>query len=108
MNKDADYFYSEGAQNILSFAVLADSNRVFMDTSIDDAFYVFDGNGGFSRFVSCPANNLYYLDMEESEEAATILSMVTVEDNMKEYYLLDVEREKAIRELQHKIGCPSD
>ena len=92
LNKDADYFYSEGAQNILSLAVLADSNRVFMDTSIDDAFYVFDGNGGFSRFARCPANNLYRLDLEESDEAATVLSMVTVEDKMKEYSSLDVRR----------------
>ena len=64
LNKDVDYFYSEGLQNILSLAILADSNRVFMDTSIDDAFYVFDGNGGFSKFPRCPANNLYRLELE--------------------------------------------
>ena len=54
-----------------------------MDKSIDDEFYVFDDNGGFSRFARSPANNLYCLDLEESEEAATILSMVKVEDKMK-------------------------
>ena len=97
MNKDADYFYSEGLQNILSLAILADSNRVFMDTSIDDAFYVFDGNSEFSRFTRYPTNNLYCLDLEESEKAATKLSMVTVEDKMKEYSLLEVRRAKSIK-----------
>lgn len=79
-----------------------------MDTSIDNAFYVFDAKGKYLRFYNCPATNLYRLDIKEATTDGALLSMITVEDNAKEYSSLDCTRARKIRELQHILACPAD
>jgi hypothetical protein len=47
---DGYYFYPKGVAYILSLAMVADTKRVVMDTSIDDAIYVFNEDGTYIRF----------------------------------------------------------
>merc|ERR1711884_910838 len=54
-----DYYYPNSMANILSLAMISKTNRVYMDTAIDNAFYVFDGEGKYLRFHLCCATNLY-------------------------------------------------
>ena len=49
-----DYYYDPDAiANLLSLALISKTNRVYMDTAIDSAFYVFDEEGKYLRFNLC-------------------------------------------------------
>merc|ERR1711949_10905 len=55
-----DYYYSPNSMaNILSLAMISKTNLVYMDTAIDNDFYVFDGEGKYLRFHLCRTTNLY-------------------------------------------------
>ena len=54
-----DYYYSPyNMANILSLALISKTNRVYMGTAIDNAFYVFDGKGKYLRFHLCHITSL--------------------------------------------------
>ena len=44
------YLNKKTTSNLLSLALISDEYRVFMDTAIDNAFYVFDEEGKYLRF----------------------------------------------------------
>ena len=72
-----DYYYSPNSMaNILSLAMISKTNRVYMDTAIDNAFYVFDGEGKYLRFHLCHSTNLYRLDIEQTNDGATIFTTI--------------------------------
>jgi hypothetical protein len=52
------YYYPKGVANLLSLAMIADNNRVVMDTSIDGSFYVFNRDSTYMRFARTP-NGMY-------------------------------------------------
>ena len=62
--KDDYYYLPNSMANILSLAMISKTNHVYMDTAIDNAFYVFDGEGKYLRFHLCHSTNLYQLDIE--------------------------------------------
>lgn len=104
-----DYYYLQGGMaNILSLALLSRTHRRYMDTSVDNAFYMFDQRGRYLCFYNCPLSNLYRLYIEEAEQEGAILSVVTIEGKEKEYSSLDCTRARKLRDLQHVLVCPSD
>ena len=102
------YLNKENAANILLLSMLSDEYRVFMDTAIDNAFYVFDDEGKYIRFGRCPISNLYRLDINLHENGKTVLNVITVEDRMEEFSSLEYSRAKAARDLKYALICPSD
>ena len=77
------YLTKSNASNLLSLSQLSERFRVFMDTSIDDAFYIFDSNNNYLRFGKCNSSRLYRLDLKESNdegkpEQEYLMSLVTV------------------------------
>ena len=102
------YLNKKKTSNLLSLALISDEYRVFMDTAINNAFYVFDEEGKYLRFGRCPISNLYRLDIHLEENAKVVLSVITVEGRMKEFSKLECARAKAARNLQHVLMCPSD
>ena len=47
----SDYYYSPSSMaNILSLATLSKSHQIYMDTNLDNAFYVFDEKGRYLCF----------------------------------------------------------
>ena len=74
--KDDYYYLSNSMANILSLAMISKTNRVYMDTAIDNAFYVFDGEGKYLWFHLCHIINLYRLDIEQTNDGATIFTTV--------------------------------
>ena len=73
-----DYYYDPDAMaNLLLLALISKTNRVYMDTAIDNAFYVFDEEGKYLRFHLCQKTNLYQLDIEQTEKGGCIFTTVT-------------------------------
>ena len=55
-----NYYYDPNFMaNLLLLALISKTNCVYMDTAIDNAFYVFDQEGKYLRFHLCRATNLY-------------------------------------------------
>ena len=62
--------------NILSLTLIYNTNRVYMNSAIDNAFYVFDGEGKYLRFHLCHSTNLYRLGVEQTDDGATIFTTI--------------------------------
>ena len=63
--------------NLLSLAFISKTNCVYMDTAIDNAFYVFDEEGKYICFHLCQITNLYRLDIEQTAKGGCIFTTVT-------------------------------
>ena len=112
-----DYYYSPNSMaNILSLAMISKTNRVYMDTAIDNAFYVFDGEGKYLRFHLCHSTNLYRLDVEQTDDGATIFT--TIEgcettkqrrDELEKHGLSQLDYNCAVKcsDLQQVLMCQS-
>lgn len=61
---------------ILSLALISKTNYVYMDTAINNAFYVFDKEGKYLCFYLCQTTNLYQLDIEETSQGGCIFTTV--------------------------------
>ena len=60
---DSHYYYSPNSiANILLPAILSKTHCIYMDTNLDNAFYVFDEKGRYLRFYNCPITNIYRLE----------------------------------------------
>ena len=57
--------------------MIAEKNRVYMDTAIENTFYVFDEEGKFLCFHRYPVTNLYQLDIEQTNEGDSELTTIT-------------------------------
>ncbi len=107
------YLTKSNASNLLSLSQLSKRLCVFMDTNMDDAFYIFDSNNNYLRFDKCSSSRLYRLDLKESDdkgkpEQEYRMSLVTVKGQQEGYSNLECVRAKAMRELQHQLLGPSD
>lgn len=70
---DSDYYYSpDGMVNILSLAILSKTHRIYMDTAVDNAFYMFNKNGRYIRFFNCPITNFCWLFLLLNQENNSI------------------------------------
>ena len=57
--KNGYFHHKNGLANLLSLGLIAKEFRVVLDTSIDNAFYIFNDDGSYIRF-ECQPNGLYY------------------------------------------------
>ena len=62
--------------NILSLIIISETNQLYMYTAID-AFYVFDKEGKYLCFHKYHLTNLYWLNVEETEEGGSIFTTTT-------------------------------
>jgi hypothetical protein len=103
---DGYYFYPKGVANILSLALLAKTKRVVMDTAIENAFYVFNEDGSYVKFV--PSNNgMYCLDIGSNNDPH-VMAIQTIKDVQSKSYNIDCTRAEGVRKLQEVLACPSD
>jgi hypothetical protein len=102
------YYYPKGVANILSLALLAKTKRVVMDTAIENAFYVFNEDGSYIKFL--PSNNgMYCLDIgSDNNNEPHVMAIQTVKDEQSKFSSIDCTRAEAIRKLQEVLACPSD
>ena len=84
--KDGYYFHADGVANLLSLSMVAENNRVVMDTAIDNAFYVYNEDGSYIRFA-CQPNGLYCLHVLEGDDPNMLLTIV--EGEKDKYSALD-------------------
>ena len=75
--KDNYYYNPNVMANLLLLALISKTNRVYMDTAIDNAFYVFDEEGKYLSFHLFQRTNLYRLDIEQTEKGGCIFTTVT-------------------------------
>jgi hypothetical protein len=102
------YYYPKGVANILSLALLAKTKRVLMDTAIKNAFYVFNEDGSYIKFI--PSNNgMYCLDIgSDDNNKPHVMTIQIVKDEQLKFSNIDCTRAEAIRKLQEVLACPSD
>jgi hypothetical protein len=62
--KDGLYLHKDGVANLVSLAALSKHHRVTLDSSIDNAFYVYKDNGEYVRF-GVESNGLYCLHVDD-------------------------------------------
>ena len=101
------YYYDQNAMaNLLSLGQLADEFAVKMNAAIDDAIYVYDRDGKYIRFARTKAN-LYcaYLHPDDGEDKCYLS---TVKDRKALFTEADCKRAEAVRNLQSRLGFPSD
>ena len=76
LSKNSYYYDPDYMTNLLLLALISKTNRVYMDTVIDNTFYVFGQEGKYLRFHLCWVTNLYQLDIEETAEGGCIFTAV--------------------------------
>jgi hypothetical protein len=76
--QDNLHLHKDGVANLLSLALLSESHRVFLDTRIDNAFYVYKDNGEYIQFKKEP-NGLYCLHVDDGTSPVTLLTTVDKE-----------------------------
>ena len=103
--QDDLHLHTDGVANLLSLALLSESHRIFLDTRIDNAFYVYKDNGEYIRFQKEP-NGLYCLHVDDGTSPAMLLT--TVEKEKKLFSTLDVKRATLARYIQDCLCLPSD
>jgi hypothetical protein len=103
--QDDLHLHKDGVANLLSLALLSESHRIYLDTRIDNAFYVYKDNGEYIRFQKEP-NGLYCLHVDDGTSPATLLT--TVDKEKKLFSALDVKRATLARYIQDCLCLPSD
>jgi hypothetical protein len=103
--QDDLYLHKDGVANLLSLTLLSKSHRVFLDTSIDSDFYVYNDKDEYIRFQHEP-NGLYCLHVDDGSSPATLLT--TVDKEKKKFSALDVKRATLARYIQDCSCLPSD
>jgi hypothetical protein len=100
------YYYPKGVTNILSLALLAKTKRVTMDTAIENAFYVYNEDGSYVKFVPS-SNGMYCLEIGPND-GPHVMAIQTVADEKSKFSNIDCTRADAIRKLHEVMACPSD
>ena len=62
--QDDLHLHKDGVANLISLAALSKLHRITLDTSVDNAFYVYKDNGEYVRFGVEP-NGLYCLHVDD-------------------------------------------
>ena len=103
--QDELHLHEDGVANLVSLALLSKSHRIFLDSRIDNAFYVYKDNGEYIRF-KLESNGLYCLHVDDGSSPTTLLT--TVEEEKKLFSALDVKRATLARYIQDCLCLPSD
>jgi hypothetical protein len=101
------YYYPKGVANILSFAMIAETKRVVMDTAIDNTFYVFNEDCTYIRFSRTP-NGMYCIDINKDKDDHVVMAHQTVKGESAHFSAIDCRRAAKVWELQEVLACPSD
>jgi hypothetical protein len=101
------YYYPKGVANILSLALLAKTKRVVTDTAIGNAFYVFNEDGSYIKFIPS-INGMYCLDIGSNNNKPYVMAIQTVKDEQSKFSNIDCTRAEAIHKLQEVLACPSE
>jgi hypothetical protein len=98
------WFQPKGIANVISLALVSDTHRITLDTSVAQAFFVHKDDGSTRRFdrMAC---NLYACDL--TDKSGVLLAITTVTGRKELYSDLDVRRATKARKLQETIGFPS-
>ena len=66
---DNGYLYQlNNISTIISLSLLSNSNRITMDTDVENAFYVHNNDGPYMKYTRCPRTNIYTYVIEEGKE----------------------------------------
>ena len=71
--QDELHLHEDGVANLVSLALLSKSHRIFLDSRIDNAFYVYKDNGEYIRF-QLESNGLYCLHVDDGSSPTTLLT----------------------------------
>jgi hypothetical protein len=99
------FFHPTGVPNLLSLARVSKEHRVYLDTAIDNAFYVYADDGSYIKF-ELNRNNLYCLHVDDGSSLHIFLT--TVDGKSKSYLDLDVHRATLTSNIQNRRVLPSD
>ena len=78
------YYYSKtDMTNILSLGIVLGKFWLFLDSAINNTFYIFNNHGKYIHFHKCKLHKLYRLDIKSSKDDSIVLSTATVEDKEK-------------------------
>ena len=105
--KNGYYYDKNMIANLLSLGKVANKFRVVMDTDIDDAIYVYGEDGKYLRFGKTE-NNLYCCELNIDQENKEDCFFSTVKGRKAMFSKLDCKGAAAVRELQKRLGFPSD
>ena len=61
--REGYYYKGDGVVNLLSLVFVSKKHRVYMDTNINNAFYVYNKNGTYIHSGLCKNISLYSLDI---------------------------------------------
>jgi hypothetical protein len=99
------HLHEDGVADLVSLALLSKSHRIYLNTRVDNVFYVYKDNGEYIRF-QLESNGLYCLHVDDGSSPTTLLT--TVEEEKKLFSALDVKRATLARYIQDCLCFPSD
>ena len=88
-------YTKDGIGNLVSMGRMSKHCRIFMDTSIDNAFYVFNQDNSYVRYAYDEELGLYTMTIDHKEEAINFVTTVTEQE--KHFSEIDVKRAKKAR-----------
>ena len=101
------YYYNQNVvTNLISLGKIADAFTVVMNTAIDDAIYIYGDKGKYLRF-SKTKTGLYKMELHLDKDKKGCF-FATVKGMKAMFSELDCKRAEAVRELQERLGYPSD
>jgi hypothetical protein len=87
--------------------MITETKRVFMDTAIDNAFYVSNEDGTYARFSKTP-NGMYCININSDGDDHVVMTHQTVKGESAHFSAIYCRRAAKIPDLQEILGCPSD
>ena len=100
------YAYPNGVANLLSLAHVSNEYRVYYDSWVEQAFYIFHRDGTYIKFTQ-QKNGLYLYHIGEDKEESFHVG-ATVKEEQGKYSHLDNRKATLARRIQEKLCLPSD
>ena len=105
--QDGYYYDEEAVANLLSLGQITKEFQVYMNTAIDDAIYIINSEGKYLRFGRLK-HNLYGVYLGDGRPEEMCYAFSTVDGKKALFSQLDCKRAEAVRNLQERLGYPSD
>ena len=117
--KERVWFDKRLIANILSMSLLVKERRVFMDSKLENAFFIFNNNGEAMKFTE-QGQGIYVHDTKHSKNVLvsvrtefiapvmlTTKLLPTVQSNSEGYTNREIARAKLAREQMNVLGWPT-
>ena len=98
----------DGIANVVALRALEEKYRVHYDSEAENRAFVVMVPNGPLRFERCPDTGFPYIDLDELSAEHRAMLMQTVRGNYEGFTKREIARAKEARELQGRIGHPSD